>query len=300
MKNPYTPLPAETGAGADVTVEAGEGTPEAPLGAVPSRPRGEARTAAREVLLVVAGLVVYFGVRVVVQDGGGIQALANATAIIRFEEALHLAWEVPIQQWVLDRGTLIRLFNCVYIWGHWPVLIGSMGFLYLRHRQIYRKLRTSMVISGAIGLLIFLSFPVAPPRLANVGVSDTIALYDSTYQEVGGRSRFTNQYAAMPSFHFGWNLLAGLCMASAVRRKLLRAALVALPILMALAIAATGNHFIVDAAAGGALALLGLALSGTVLTRAGDKRGRPGEVPMLRPRQTAADQVSTAATPPQG
>lgn len=236
------------------------------------------------------GLVVYFGVRVVVQDDGA-RALANAAAILRFEEALHIAWEAPMQRAVLDNVNLIRLFNWVYIWGHWPVLIACMCFLWVRHRHVYRHLRTSMIISGAIGLFVFLSFPVAPPRLADMGVSDTIALYDSTYQEVGGRSRFTNQYAAMPSFHFGWNLLAGLCLASTVRRRLLRALIVGLPFLMALAITATGNHYVVDAVAGGALALLGLAVARVVVTPPADDQAMLGRPAPERPGEAAADQV---------
>ncbi len=236
----------------------------------PSRPPRRAGILAMwEALLIVLGLLVYFGVRVLVQDDGA-RAFVNAASIVRFEKVLHLAWEIPLQQAVIDHVSLVRLFNWVYIWGHWPVLIASMFFLYLRHRDIYRRLRMSMIISGTIGLLIFLTFPVAPPRLADVGVSDTIAIYDSTYQEVGGRSQFTNQYAAMPSFHFGWNLLAGLCLASAVRRRFLRVLFVALPILMALAITATGNHYVVDAVAGGAIALLGLAVA--LATEPADQR----------------------------
>lgn len=252
-------------------------------------PRRAGILAMWEALLVVVGLVVYFGVRVLVQ-GDGARPFDNAASIVRFEKALHLDWEIPLQQAVIDHVSLVRLFNWVYIWGHWPVLIATMFFLFLRHRDIYRRLRMSMIISGTVGLLIFLTFPVAPPRLADVGVSDTIAIYDSAYQEVGGRSQFTNQYAAMPSFHFGWNLLAGLCLASAVRRRLLRVLFVALPILMALAITATGNHYVVDAVAGGAIALLGLTVA--VAT---EPAGHP--VVLMRPepvspRRSGAGQVS--------
>lgn len=233
------------------------------------RPRTALDATIREILFVVLGLAVYFGVRVLIQDDGYL-AFVNAAAIARFEETLRIAWEIPIQQAVLGHLPLVRLFNWVYIWGHWPVLIAIICFLYTRHRPAYRRLRTAMVISGTIGLAIFLSFPVAPPRLADADVVDTIALYDPTYQEVGGRSRFTNQYAAMPSFHFGWNLLGGLCLASALRRRTLRALVVVFPFLMALAITATGNHYLLDAVAGGGIALLGLALARALEARSGD------------------------------
>jgi hypothetical protein len=216
-------------------------------------------SAAREAGLAVFALLAYFGVRLLVRDGGT-EALANAELIVRFEAALHFAWEEPLQRTLLDHAHLVHLLNWVYIWGHWPVLAACTVFLYVRRREVYRRLRTSMVVSGLIGLLVFLSFPVAPPRLAAMGVCDTIRRYDSAYQEVARPSGLTNQYAAMPSFHFGWNLLCGVCLAATLRRRGLRALALGLPFLMALAIVVTGNHYIIDAVVGGALSLLGLAV----------------------------------------
>ncbi len=216
-------------------------------------------SAAREVALVAFALLAYLGVRLLVRDGGP-EALANAHLVVRFETALHFAWEEPLQRVFLDQVHLVRLLNWVYVWGHWPVLVACVAHLYVRRREVYRRLRTSMIISGLIGLLLFLSFPVAPPRLAAMGVCDTIKRYDSSYQEVARPSRFTNQYAAMPSFHFGWNLLCGVCLAMTLRRRGPQALALGLPLLMGLAIVVTGNHYIIDGVVGAVLAMFGLAL----------------------------------------
>jgi hypothetical protein len=225
-----------------------------------SRPSAAAvRSAGREAALVTFALLAYFGVRVLVRDGGA-EALANAGLLVRFEAALHFAWEQPLQQAFLDQVHLVRLLNWIYIWGYWPVLAACVCYLYARRREVYRRLRTAMIVSGLIGLLLFLSFPVALPRLAAMGVYDTIQRYDSAWQEVARPSGLTNQYAAMPSFHFGWSLLCGVCLTTTLRRRGPRALALGLPLLMGLAIVVTGNHYIVDALAGGALSLLGFGL----------------------------------------
>ena len=234
------------------------------------------RAAEREAALVAVALLAYFGVRLLARDQGA-DALANAAAVLRFESALGLARELPLQDALLSHVRLVRLLNWVYTWGYWPVLAASLCYLYVRRRQVYRCLRSALVLSGVIGLIIFLSFPVAPPRLTAMGVVDTIQRYDPGYQEVAHPSRFTNQYAAMPSFHFGWNLLCGVCLAMTLRRRGLRALMLTLPLVMGLAIIVTGNHYVVDALAGGALSLLGLALCERVLpARRGAVAGEVG------------------------
>jgi hypothetical protein len=236
------------------------------------------RAAAREAALVAFALLAYFGVRVLVRDQGP-QAVANAAAVLRLESALGLARELPLQQALLHHLHLVRLLNWVYTWGYWPVLAASLCCLYVWRRQVYRRLRSALVISGIIGLLIFMSFPVAPPRLAATGLVDTIMRYDPSYEEVAHPSRLTNQNAAMPSFHFGWELLCGVCLGMSTRRRDLRALFLGIPLIMAAAIVVTGNHYILDGVVGGALALLGLAF--------GDLGQR------LRPRR-AADGVQGA------
>jgi hypothetical protein len=215
--------------------------------------------AAREAALVAIALLAYFGVRLLSRDQGA-EALANAAEMLRLESALGLARELSLQHALLDHVPLVRLLNWVYVWGYWPVLAASLCYLYMRRRQVYRRLRSGLVLSGVIGLIIFMGFPVAPPRLTPMGVVDTMRRYDPGYQEVAHPSRFTNQYAAMPSFHFGWSLLCGVCVAKTLRSRGLKALMLSMPLIMGLAIIVTGNHYIADALVGGALSLLGLAL----------------------------------------
>jgi hypothetical protein len=67
---------------------------------------------------------------------------------------------------------------------------------------------------------------------------------------------FTNQYAAMPSLHVGWDLVMGLAIAAASRHVLLRLIAVTLPLAMVITVLCTANHYLVDALAGAALTTL--------------------------------------------
>jgi membrane-associated phospholipid phosphatase len=137
------------------------------------------------------------------------------------------------------------------------VIIAVGTWLSLRRPSSYTLLRNAFVISGAIGLVIFATFPVAPPRLANLAVVDTVTLHSYAYRVLQPPA-FVNQYAAVPSLHFGWNLLIGLVLirtASAWPWKVFGCIL---PVLMAYAVIATANHFILDVVAGAGMALTGL------------------------------------------
>ena len=64
-------------------------------------------------------------------------------------------------------------------------------------------------------------------------------------------------YAALPSLHVGWNLLVGLALLSATTSLVLKVLACLMPALMAWAVVATANHYVVDVLAGIALVLVG-------------------------------------------
>ncbi len=220
---------------------------------------------AGQVALVTASIGFYFGVRGLT-EGSPDLALANSHQVLALEQALGLDIEQQGQQLVLTWAEpLIAPANWVYMYGHWPVIIVTMVWLALQHRAVYRRLRDAMLISGLVGLVIFATYPVSPPRLAQVGLVDTIT-QDSRAYRILQPPAFVNQYAAMPSLHAGWDLLVGLAIAAASTHAWLRWAGRSLPLLMAVAVVLTGNHYVLDVVAGLALALLGL-LAATVIDR---------------------------------
>ena len=69
----------------------------------------------------------------------------------------------------------------------------------------------------------------------------------------GGMETISNQYAAMPSLHVGWNLIVGIAVYRVATRRPARLFGVLSPVLMSLAVVVTANHYVVDALAGAAL-----------------------------------------------
>jgi hypothetical protein len=216
-------------------------------------PRGSGR---RELLVFALAYLTYFGVRAAT-EGDGVAAVRNALRLFHVERARDHDREDAAQGVVLGSHALTNAANAVYIWGHWPLLILGGVLLFALRRGQYYRLRNVCLLSGAIGLVVFAIFPVAPPRLAPVGLVDTVTAHAPTYRTVLPTT-LVNEYAAMPSFHAGWNLLLGIELFRASSRLLVRAFAVAMPVMMACAVVATANHYVLDVAAGALIVTLSL------------------------------------------
>jgi membrane-associated phospholipid phosphatase len=209
-----------------------------------------------EIGVILGGVVTYFGIRGATAGSESV-ALDHAHDIVALEKALGLYVEAQVQDVVVPSDAMSTFFNWVYIWGHWPLIAVTLLWLFLYHRVIYLRLRNAMLISGGLGLMVYTTYPVAPPRLAGLGMVDTVSERSQAYR-VLQPPQFVNQYAAMPSLHVGWDLLVGLAILAAATATWLRLVGAIMPVLMAVATVATANHYILDAVAGVAFALAGL------------------------------------------
>jgi len=236
-----------------------------------------------EAVVVVLAFLVYFSIRAAVVSRAD-EALDNAYEIIRIEQQLGLYHELSMQAWILDSRAAIRLSNWVYFWGHMPLVIAFAVWLYFQHRHTYRLVRNAFLASGAIAIVVYATYPLAPPRLLPTeGFVDTMALFDRVSYNAQETQAFVNPYAAMPSLHFGWSMLLGGAVAIVGRRPALAAFGIGWPIAMFLSIVVTGNHFILDAVAGAAVALAGLGIAFAL------ERVRPAVLGWLSGRQANVD-----------
>ena len=208
-----------------------------------------------QVFIVTVAALIYFGVRMLTR-GAEVAAFKNAYDLLTLESALGLDLEAWSQSAVLDYQWAVTFFNWVYIWLHWPVIIGALLVLYHCNRRRYTLMRNAMIISGTLGLIFFAFFPVAPPRFFD-GFTDTVTELSTSYRYLQPPS-VVNKYAALPSFHVGWNVLACVVLFRTVRWLPVRIFAVASPLLMSIAVVLTGNHWVVDGFAGTALAIIGL------------------------------------------
>lgn len=211
-----------------------------------------------EVLIIVPAYVLYQLVRGTVHDRVP-EAFGRATTVVDIEQAMHIFWEPELQSLIMSWDVAVRIVNAIYVWGHIPLIMVVGIWLLVFHHQRYALFRNAFLISGAIALLLFWLIPTAPPRyLQYWGFVDTAVSSGSYY--ILQPPAFVNQYAAMPSLHFGWSLLAATAIFTTLQSRIRYLALL-MPVATLGGVVLTGNHFFLDAAAGAAVAMLAFWIS---------------------------------------
>ena len=233
-----------------------------------SNPSSRLQRITTETLAIGPAVLLYFLVRGFVNARFD-DASANAQHIIDLEKSLGIYREAELQDLVLESDAIITAVNWVYIWGHWPVIAGVMIWLVVWRPDAYARYRNALILAGALSMIIFALYPVTPPRLMEGMVYvDTVTERSQSYRVLQPPG-LTNPYAAMPSLHFGWNLLMGIAIVQQTRHWGSKLFGVLLPLAMFLAIVLTANHYILDGVAGGAIVLLSLGLVSGATTFSG-------------------------------
>jgi membrane-associated phospholipid phosphatase len=187
------------------------------------------------------------------------QAIANAQHVERLEQVAHFGWEQGIQDWFLQFPRLVQGMNWFYLSSHFVVTGAFFVWLYWRNREGFAIFRDGFLLATAIALVIHWRYPTAPPRLADMGIRDTIDLYSHVNIGKPYHERFSNPVAAVPSLHAGWALALGVGLVVYARNYVLRALGVIYPTAVMVTIVVTGNHFIFDAVAGALVMAVGFA-----------------------------------------
>ncbi len=226
-----------------------------------------------EIGLVGISFLLYFLVRGAVVGEPGV-AVQHARDIIHLEQRLGVYWEPDLQSTVIGKRALVQFFNGIYVWLDFPVIAAIGLWLYFFRPHNYTVARDAILISGAIALIIYLTYPVAPPRLVpGLGFVDSVNQYTHFSYQAQSMQAFVNPYAAVPSLHFGWSVLICAALYWTTRNLFARAFAVLLPFAQLAAIVFTANHFIFDAFIG-IVVCLGGALAAIALQRWGYPAGR--------------------------
>jgi hypothetical protein len=212
----------------------------------------------RELVLVVVLLLAYKYGRFL--TGGHVAAaLHNARDVIGLERSLGVFTEARLQDLVLPDTSLIRFLNVYYLVAHVAVTAAAFIWLYVRHPSTYRRFRNVMVVITLAGMVVHLLLPLAPPRMfPNLGFVDTARVFGPASYGAGSPYKgFANQFAAMPSLHFGWALVIAWAVLIATA-SMWRFTVLAHPVITLAAIVLTANHYWLDAVV--AIILFGIAL----------------------------------------
>jgi hypothetical protein len=243
-------------------------------------------------------------------EGSRTDAVANALQVIHAERVLRLFHEARVEHWILScapacsvattsalERDAIRFWNVYYGLMHFVVPALVLIYLFHWHFERYRLWRNTAGLMLLISLLGFWLYPVLPPRLLPVhfGFFDA-----SAYGGIGpiGKAEagpMANAFAAMPSLHIGWSSWSAFAAVPVVRRRWVKALLIAHPIVTMFAVVVTANHYILDGVGG--LVTLGLAyLVARVVTRAGPTAGSAGA--SAAADTSRADRTTTALGAP--
>jgi hypothetical protein len=207
----------------------------------------------REVTLGVLVYGVYLLVRrLVLRPGGRARARANAERIVAVESRLGVGVEPALQRAVLRAPRLVHVLNVGYGLFNVSLTLGWLVVLYRRRDPSYHRLRRACVLAHLGAQPVFLLFPAEPPRALDDFV-DTLSEVSGLDLEHPLLVRFYNPVAAMPSLHVAFAVLTGAAIAERAESASGKAAAYAYPGLVSAVVAATGNHYVLDAVAGAAL-----------------------------------------------
>jgi PAP2 superfamily len=131
-------------------------------------------------------------------------ALQRAKWIKDFDERLPLPTEHSLNHLILEHPLLVQAANLYYASMHFTVMFLFLIWLFVRHRDKYRPVRTTMAWTTFFCLMIQL-VPVAPPRMLPSFV-DTADIYN---QSVYSNGFAADQLSAMPSVHVAWAVVVG-------------------------------------------------------------------------------------------
>ncbi|GAA3810989.1 bifunctional glycosyltransferase 87/phosphatase PAP2 family protein [Streptomyces chiangmaiensis] len=220
-----------------------------------------------ELLLIRVTYAAYARVRLAASGdsstAGRVTAERHGDQILAVERFLHIDIERWANHAVVGVGRLRGFFDFYYESFHFVFPLAVLGVLYWRSPVDYRWARSVIGFTTFVALIGFWLYPLAPPRLMpHLGIIDTVhGVQDFSKPDYGTFTALTNQYAAMPSLHFGWSLWCGLTIAILAPKWWMKVLGLLHPLFTVSAIVATGNHWVLDAVGGAAVVGVGFGLA---------------------------------------
>ncbi len=229
----------------------------------------------REVLLFAAAYVAYSLARGAA-TGSLETAVENARMIVQLQADIGIGIERAVQDHLIGQP-IMWVLNRLYLIAQFAVLPAGLIWIYRRRPALYPRLRTTVLATWLIALPVYVLFPTAPPRLAGIGVLDTVSEQTSFALDSPLVMWFYNPVAAVPSLHAGFAFAIGLGIAAATRTTVVRIAWLAWGPAIGLVVIATGNHFVLDVAIGLVAVLMGYGVALLVHRAPAPAKVRVGE-----------------------
>lgn len=244
--------------------------------------------ALRELLFLAVGYLFYTLARLVADDDVE-KARVHAQAVVVLEHNLGLGFERALNSGAAHLPFVIQLAACVwYASLHYLITPLALFLLWKRRPELYSRGRWVLVLATVIALCVYLTYPVAPPRLMGGGFTDIMfntsrwGWWGADASAPRGLGVTTNELAAMPSMHVGWAVWSAWALSHVTERRWLRAVVWSYPVLTALVVIGTGNHWVLDVVAGAAVVFGVLAWLGEPdVAPAEQTAAQPDAVPVI-------------------
>jgi hypothetical protein len=219
-------------------------------------------------------------------------ALHNAHRVLGAENSVVRDFDLPLNHAVISHALIGIPAAWYYATAHYLCTAAMLVWLWRRHPDAYARARAALVAITVIGLAVFVLFPVAPPRLLHGSAFvdgmarwSNFGFWGTGASAPRGAEHLTNQYAAMPSLHVGWALWCAWWTFKLSDKSRSRWTAWLHPLITAVVVVATANHYSVDVIAGVAVVLIGeiLVYLAVRLWRRwpSGRYGRSGAVPPL-------------------
>ncbi|HEV2888022.1 MAG TPA: phosphatase PAP2 family protein [Jatrophihabitans sp.] len=261
-------------------VQAGPSTRPQPAGQVAVAPFRRPRIIG-ELLVVLLLLWAYDMVRghAEVRE---VAALRNGRQLLDVERWLHIDVELSANLWTTQRTALALVASYWYQFAHLSVTLAMLVWCWWRRAHSYRRARNALVLTNVFGLAIFLVYPAAPPRfLPGFGFVDAVA--NAGFGPTHGGPVTADQFGAFPSLHLAWAVWTAVVAYRLVRSQALRRLWLCYPLITAVVVVVTGNHYLLDILAGGLIALVTLTIAHRIPGRRTEDRHQPSGWPASFP-----------------
>ena len=257
---------------------------------IPVRRAPRGRSLALRILALVGAIAVYAvyrNMRVgagrdVFSRGLPVEPFRHAQTLLKVEHALWLDFEQGLQNIFLSHGLIIRFANAYYSWAHQWVTLALVTAVLLKAPwgKAWRWVG-ALLLQLPIALALFRLYPLMPPRLLDAGapwggrilaqhrqirpsgIVDTLVAFRGPWSPpTVAVNSFTNQFAAMPSLHCGFAMWVGVVWWQFAKGSKWRIIGPLHTAVIFFCVVVTGNHWVLDALVGWAIALVLLGVTG--------------------------------------
>jgi len=214
-------------------------------------------------------------------------AMDNGRWLLQAEGGLRLDVELAMNRWLASHPAVATVADYHYATVHFVAPAAVLLWLRLRHPSGYRPALHALVATCLLSLVVFWYVPVAPPRLLpGSGFVDTVLAFH-TYGDAASKteSLAADQFASVPSLHVAWAAWCTWAVYPLLRTRWMRVLAVAHPLVTAVVVVATANHYVVDIALG----VLALGAGVAVAAILEQVRARPPAVVDLRAHSPVPD-----------